>query len=109
METLENLVQEQAGMIDELVSRACTCGELRSRGSPIEIQDDEEGEEDQASVGAVGSGSYATPEGSNSPLPLVICPLADRISGKLVMTKDEYEEYMAGMEDPAESVNPFES
>ena len=96
-------------MIDELAGRVCTCGEPGSRGSPIEIQDDEEGDEDQASVGAVRSGSYATPEGSNSPLPLVIRPLADRISGKLVMTKEEYEEYMAGVEDPAESVNPFES
>ena len=96
-------------MIDELVGRACNCGELGSRGSPIEIHDDEDEEGDRASLDAVGSGSYATPEGSDSPLPLVICPLADRISGKLVMTKEEYEAYMAGVEDPAESVNPLDS
>ena len=109
LEALKNLVQEQASMIDELVGRVCTCGELGSHGLPIEIQDDEEGEDDCASTGAVGSGSYATPEDSNSPLPLVIRPLANRISGKLVMTKEEYEEYMAGVEDPTESVNPIDS
>ena len=118
LKTLETLVQDQAAVIDDLRTRVCTCGELGSRGSPIEVfdDDDEEGE-GRASLEAVGSGSvsgsgsgsYVTPPMSERPLPVVIrrrCPLIERINTQMVMMRDEYNRYLEELDDPAETFDP---
>ena len=103
LEALETLVQEQAAVIEELRDGKCRCGEPGSRDSPIEVLDEEDVGEGRASLEAVGSGSsYATPEENPSPLPVVIRPLAQRISGSSQMSWAQYDAYLGSFEDPAE-------